>query len=99
MAQPVFLSYAWDGVGGVEAPRLDEELGFRGVPVWRDRREMRLGTYNETRVRDAIASECSGFLLYATAEALESAFITRVELPAMDCRRGAAPNGFFAAAV
>jgi SMODS-associated and fused to various effectors sensor domain len=75
-------------------------LRLRGVPVWRDRREMTFGTYNENRARDGIDGICSGFALYYTDAVLDSDFILKVELPAMDKRRRrGAPPPFFAGAV
>jgi TIR domain len=85
MAAPVFLSYAWEDVREVD--QLDTMLRLRGVPVWRDRRAMRWGGYGEDLVRRVIRDEASGFALYLTKEALESDFVTDVELRAMDARR------------
>ncbi len=44
MAHPLFLSYSWDDLSEVD--KLDTFLRLRGVPVWRDRREMQFGGYN-----------------------------------------------------
>ena len=85
MAAPVFLSYSWDDMSEVDD--LDTMLRLRGVPVWRDRRAMRWGGYNEDLVRQVIRNIASGFALYLTKEALESNFISDVELRAMDARR------------
>jgi len=100
MASPVFLSYAWDKSDLDEADRLDTALRLRGVPIWRDRRDMSFGSYNESRVREAIRDQCSGFVLYYTDAVLSSDFILKVELPEMDARRRrGAPPSFFAGAV
>lgn len=97
MARPVFLSYSWDDMSEVD--ELDGRLRFRGVPVWRDRREMRWGGYNEDLVRRAIAGQISGFALYLTPAALhDSWFIPQVELRAMDERRSHA-DPFFSGAI
>ena len=96
MAAPVFLSYAWEDMSEVDA--LDTMLRLRGVPVWRDRRAMRWGGYNEDLVRRVIKDEASGFVLYLTKEALESSFVTDVELRAMDVRRQA-DQAFYGGAV
>jgi hypothetical protein len=64
MARPVFLSYSWDDMSEVD--ELDARLRLRGIPAWRDRRQMRWGGYNEDLVRRAIAEEVSGFALYLT---------------------------------
>lgn len=96
MSNPVFLSYAWDDMAEVDD--LDAMLRLRGVPVWRDRRDMRWGGYNEELVRKAIRDEASGFALYVTEKALESDFITGIELPAMD-RRRTTDSHFFAGGV
>jgi hypothetical protein len=96
MARPVFLSYAWDDEE--LASRLETQLRLRGVPVWRDRRGMRWGGYNEEVVLEAIEQRCSGFILLLTAAALDSDFICDIEVPAMARRRSADP-AFFAGAV
>jgi hypothetical protein len=100
MARPLFLSYTWTDRDPDEVDLLDAALRLRGVPVWRDRRSMSFGTYNETRVREGIEGLCSGFALYYTEHVLASEFVLKIELPAMDARRrrGAPPN-FFAGAV
>jgi len=96
MARPVFLSYAWEDEA--VADRLESELRLRGVPVWRDRRGMRWGTYNEETVLDAIEQRCSAFVLLLTDAVMTSGFILQIELPAMARRRTADPS-FFAGAV
>src|SRR5665647_1285402 len=96
MAAPVFLSYSWDDMSEVD--ELDTMLRLRGVPVWRDRRAMRWGGYNEDLVRRLIRGEASGFVLYLTKEALESHFVASVELRAMDARRST-DRAFFNGAV
>lgn len=98
MAAPVFLSYSWEDMNEVDD--LDEMLRLRGVPVWRDRRAMRWGGYNEDLVRRAIFDEVSGFVLYLTPAAIADAagFIPRVELRAMDDRR-TQDSSFFNGAV
>ena len=98
MARPLFLSYAWADVNEVD--QLETLLRLRGVPIWRDRREMTFGTYNEDRAREGIEKTCSGFALYYTDAVLESDFILKIELPAMDARRRrGAPPSFFAGVV
>lgn len=97
MADPVFLSYSWDDQ--TEVDELDILLRLRGVPVWRDRREMRWGGYNEEVVRHAIRHGVAGFALYLTPAALEGSwFIPKVELRAMDERRARDPT-FFTGAI
>jgi hypothetical protein len=99
MAAPVFFSYSWSDE--VEASRVDALLRFRGVPIWRDRRAMRWGGFQQDQVREAIAEICSGFVIHLTPAALDqngSRFITQVELPAMDERRRIDPD-FFSGAV
>lgn len=92
MPRPVFLSYTWSDLD--VADQIDYELTRRGIPVWRDRREMRFGHPNETLVKQAIASRCCGFILLYTDKVLESKFILEIELPAMDARRRADPTFF-----
>ncbi len=100
MARPVFLSYTWTDPDPDEVDLLDSLLLLRGVPVWRDRRKMTFGTYNETRVRQGLEKECSGFALYYTDAVLGSDFILKIELDAMAARRRVgAPPPFFAGAV
>lgn len=98
MARPLFLSYAW--ADEEELDRLETMLRLRGVPIWRDRREMKFGAYNQEGAREGIEKICSGFALYYTDAVLESDFILKVELPAMDARRRRGPPPpFFAGAV
>lgn len=96
MAQPVFLSYSWSDLDDVDV--LDALLRWRGVPVWRDRRAMGFGEYQENEARRALRELCSGFALYLTENALASQFICDIELPAMDDRR-AGDNSFFSGTV
>lgn len=96
MARPVFLSYAWEDAE--LADRIEGLLRLRGVPVWRDRRDMRWGAYSEDVVIDAIERRCSGFVLLLTDAAMKSDFIHDIELPAMSRRRSADAQ-FFAGAV
>lgn len=98
MARPVFISYAWGEPHEAEADRLDHLLRLRGVPVWRDRRDMGFGGYHGESVRDAIANDCSGFAVYLTEPALASKFIKDVELRAMADRRNR-DRSFFHGAV
>lgn len=98
MANPLFLSYAWSDADEVDV--FDTLLRLRGVPVWRDRREMTFGTYNQDRARQGIAEICSGFALHYTDAVLGSDFILAVELPEMDKRRRHGfPPPFFAGAI
>jgi hypothetical protein len=100
VARPVFLSYTWNQPDKDEVDQLDLAMRLRGVPVWRDRRDMTFGTYNEPRVRQGIETECSGFALYYSDAVLASEFILRIELDAMDSRRRrGAPPPFFAGAI
>jgi SMODS-associated and fused to various effectors sensor domain/TIR domain len=97
VARPVFLSYAWDDAGEVD--ELDTLLRLRGVPVWRDRRDMQFGGYNEELVCRAIEDDTSGFALYLTPAAVENSwFIPKVELRAMD-RRRSRDDTFFSGAI
>lgn len=97
MAKPVFLSYSWDDIAEVD--ELDTLLRLRGVPVWRDRREMKFGGYNEDLARHAILNDVSGFALYLTPSAIEDSwFIPKVEMRAMDDRRNR-DSAFFAGAI
>lgn len=98
MARPLFLSYAW--TDSREVDLLDTLLRLRGVPIWRDRRRMTFGTYNQARARQGIAEICSGFALNYTDAVLSSDFILDVELREMDARRRRGePPPFFAGAV
>jgi len=98
MADPLFLSYAWADTE--EVNDLDTLLRLRGVPVWRDRREMTFGTYNQDRAREGISEICSGFALYYSDAVLDSDFILAVEMPEMDRRRRKGPPPpFFAGAI
>ena len=98
MASPLFFSYAW--ADAKEADLLDTLLRVRGVPIWRDRRQMTFGTYNQDQARRGIAELCSGFALYNTDAVLASDFILNVELPTMDARsRAGPPPPFFAGVI
>jgi SMODS-associated and fused to various effectors sensor domain len=97
MAAPLFSSYSWrDWIDEVEV--FDRMLYLRGVPVYRDRAEMRWGNGLELQLLEAMLERCSGYALYATETALASLFVTQVELPAMH-RRRLADRSFFAGAV
>lgn len=87
MTSPVFLSYRWNKGGpplAVEA--LDREMRLRGVPIWRDVRELGAGALNEDIAGDAIRDLCCGCVLYFTETVLESWFIKSVELTAVRSR-------------
>jgi hypothetical protein len=99
MASPVFMSSRWGG----DAPRpevaaLDRQLRLRGVPVWRDVRELGAGGLNEQEARRALSEVCCGVVLYFTDDLFESWFIGSVELEAIRYRRDRDPD-FFVAAV
>jgi hypothetical protein len=96
MAAPVFHSYTWNDTD--EADRLDRAMRTRGVPVWRDRRNMGWGQYNQEKVRWAIRERCCGFVLHHTPAVLDSTFVCDIELPAMRRRRQSDPR-FFSGAV
>jgi hypothetical protein len=97
VARPVFLSYAWDDAGEVD--ELDTLVRLRGVPIWRDRRDMQFGGYNEELACRAIEEDASGFALYLTPAAIEESwFIPKVELRAMD-RRRSRDTTFFSGAI
>lgn len=97
VARPVFLSYAWDDAA--EVGELDTLLRLRGVPIWRDRRDMQFGGYNEELVCRAIDDDACGFALYLTPAAIEDSwFIPKVELRAMD-RRRSRDDAFFSGAI
>ena len=97
--RPVFLSYRWANLD--EADELDAQLRLRGVPVWRDRRDMRRSADLGERVEAAIEKDCSGFEFVCSREAVTSRgagdVIHEHELPAMD-RRAAADKSFFCGA-
>jgi hypothetical protein len=97
VAAPVFSSYSWDNWED-EVEIFDRMQYLRGVPVYRDRSEMRWGEGLEAQLLEAMLERCSGYSLYATEQALQSHFVTRIELPAMH-RRRLADRGFFAGAV
>ncbi len=97
MSRPVFLSYAWDDASEVD--ELDTLLRLRGIPIWRDRREMQFGGYNENLVCRTILEDVAGFALYLTPSVIEDSwFIPKVELRAMDRRRNR-DDAFFAGAI
>jgi hypothetical protein len=99
MASPVFLSYRWnEGVPPTEVEMLDREMRLRGVPVWRDIRELGPGALNEEVADNAIRHICTGCVLYFTEAVLESWFIKSVELSAVRSRIER-DGSFFVAAI
>lgn len=96
MTSPLFSSYAWADWDEVEV--FDLMLRLRGVPVYRDRQENLWGRSLEARFLDEVMASCSGYVLYATENALGSDVVTKVELPAMH-RRRLLDRGFFSGAV
>ena len=98
MARPLFLSYRHTDTGPPEeVALLDRELRHRGVPVWRDVRDLFAGGQNETEARSALSEDCSGCVLYFTEEVLDSWFITSVELDEVRRRLERDPDFFIAA--
>jgi CBASS immunity sensor of nucleotide second messenger signals len=84
MAAPIFLSYRWiDGSPPARVDTLDREMRLRGVPLWRDVRELAAGGLNETVAGDALRNLCCGCILYFTETVLDSWFIESVELAAV----------------
>jgi hypothetical protein len=84
MAVPIFLSYRWvDGVAPARVEILDREMRLRGVPVWRDVRELGAGGLNEVVAADALRDLSCGCVLYFTEAVLDSWFIKSVELAAV----------------
>jgi hypothetical protein len=84
MAAPVFLSYRWvDGAAPARVEVLDREMRLRGVPVWRDVRELGAGGLNEEVAADGLRDLCCGCVLYFTEAVLDSWFIKSVELAAV----------------
>ncbi len=99
MASPLFLSYCWDeGMPPPKVEALDREMRLRGVPVWRDVRELGAGGLNEDLAGDAIRDLCCGCVLYFTEAVLDSWFIKSVELAAVRSRIER-DNGFFVTAI
>lgn len=98
MARPVFLSSAWRaGEPHPNAAGLDAQLRFRGVPIWRDVRDLGAGGANEEVAREAITGLCSGLVLYFNRPVLDSWFISSVELRAVRQRLDRDPDFFVAA--
>lgn len=84
MSAPIFLSYRWiDGVPPQQVEILDRELRLRGVPIWRDVRELGAGGLNEEVAAEALRNLCRGCVLYFTGTVLDSWFIKSVELAAV----------------
>jgi hypothetical protein len=97
VAAPVFSSYSWSDWDG-EVDTFDLMLRLRGVPIFRDRADMQWGNGIERQLLEQMLTDCSGYVLYVTENALESAFITKTELPAMH-RRRLSDRSFFTGAV
>jgi hypothetical protein len=99
MASPLFLSYGWsNGSPPPVAEELDRMLRLRGVPMWRDLRDLGAGGLNEEVAGAAIRDECCGCILHFTEQVLDSWFIGSVELEAVRHRLDR-DEGFFLAAV
>jgi SMODS-associated and fused to various effectors sensor domain len=99
MAAPVFLSSRWrDGSPRAEVDELDRQLRLRGVPIWRDVRELGAGGVNEDAAWRALTEECCGAVLYLSDDLFESWFISSVELKAIR-HRLARDRDFFVAVV
>jgi len=99
VAAPLFLSYRWnEGAPPVEVAALDRELRLRGVPMWRDVRDLVPGGLNEAEAREALAEHCCGCVLYFNEAVLDSWFITSVELDGVR-QRLERDEHFFVAAV
>ncbi len=84
MVSPIFLSYRWvDGVAPTRVEILDREMRLRGIPVWRDVRELGAGGLNEVVAADALRDLSCGCVLYFTEAVIDSWFIKSVELAAV----------------
>jgi hypothetical protein len=84
MASPLFLSYGWrEGAPPEVAEKLDRALRLRGVPMWRDLRDLNAGSLNEEIAGTAIREDCCGCVLHCTEDVLDSWFIGNVELEAV----------------
>jgi hypothetical protein len=84
MASPLFLSYGWrDGAPPEVAEKLDRALRLRGVPMWRDLRDLGAAGLNEEIASATIREECCGCVLHFTERVVDSWFIGSVELEAV----------------
>ncbi|HEY5052923.1 MAG TPA: SAVED domain-containing protein [Solirubrobacterales bacterium] len=98
MASPLFLSYGWsDGSPPPVVEELDRLLQLRGVPMWRDLRDLGAGGLNEEVAGAAIREECCGCILHFTEQILDSWFIGSVELEAVRHRLDRDEDFFLAA--
>jgi len=98
MASPLFLSYGWqEGTPPEIAEKLDHALQLRGVPMWRDLRDLGAAGLNEEVAGSAIREECCGCVLHFTERVLDSWFIGSVELEAVRHRLDRDEDFFFAA--
>jgi hypothetical protein len=98
MASPLFLSYGWqDGSPSEVASTLDHALRLRGVPIWRDTRDLGAAGLNEEIAAAAIREDCCGCVLHFTERVLDSWFIGNVELEAIRYRLDRDENFFLAA--
>lgn len=76
----IFLSYKRKDLD--EVVMLANQLKARGLSTWQDVSDLSLGRPTEQQIRDALALECVGFLVYLTKDSLESDYVMKVELAA-----------------
>ena len=74
----IFLSYRRNNLD--EVLLLANQLKARGLSTWQDVSDLSLGRPTEQQIRDALALECDGFLVYLTKDSLESDYVMKVEL-------------------
>lgn len=73
----VFLSYSSKDMEEVED--FDLELRRRGVPLWRDRSDLRIGRLSAVEIEKA-GQEAAGFVVYLTLHAARSDWVREREL-------------------
>lgn len=73
----VFLSYSSKDMEEVED--FDLELRRRGVPLWRDRSDLRIGRLSAVEIEKA-GQEAAGFVVYLTLNAARSEWVREREL-------------------
>jgi hypothetical protein len=76
----IFLSYSRKNLD--EVVMLANQLKARGLGTWQDVRDLSPGTPTEEQIRDALAQDCDGFLVYLTRQSLESGYVMKIEVPA-----------------
>jgi hypothetical protein len=90
LMQKIFLSYSHHDKDNVTL--LAQQLKLHGMRLWRDVEDLTLGTQTAEQIRQTLATECQGCLIYLTPNSLKSDFVMKIELKEAMERLGADKN-------